>query len=315
MTTLEAVEPLAVEVDTTDHGLQSVRAVAERERARLEAAAGRTGPARWLARLVPGLRHLGSEEAARNGLRYQPAAWTLIAIAAIAILSPGRDHSRPAELAGVTPTTTTPTAGGAMPTTTAPALGPAPTLAPSPAAAAFRPPAAAVRPSSAVPTTTAVAPTITTTRPSGPTSAVPLSIAGAGWADSLAGTPLAGSGVPDGTLPVGNRLGRIDRATFARLRGTDTRLVLQENTDGRREQLGSAAVMACPITTTTWTETEAQSFADAPRWDDQRCVPGARAGAEWTFDLSSFTDRAGPAGVALVPAADAPADFQVTFQH
>jgi len=150
---------------------------------------------------------------------------------------------------------------------------------------------------------------ITTPLPSGP-----LTVAAKGWASREAGTPLAATGVPDGELPVGNRVGQIDKASFVRLSGGDSTLTLDEDTDNARSVAGPGTVQACPITA-TWTAADGMSMDQAPAYDASKCVPGKRADDNtWTFDLGSFSDRASGNGFALVPAPDAPVDFQVTFK-
>jgi hypothetical protein len=146
-----------------------------------------------------------------------------------------------------------------------------------------------------------------------PTGATPLSIRGGGWASRLPATPLPGDEVADGTFPVANRLGSVDRVSFLRLAGDATVLVLAEDPDASREALGAGAVAACPIEDDGWDEEPEQSFDDAPTWSEDSCVAGVEADGRWTFDLSSFEDRTGDAGFALVPTVDAPADFQVAF--
>jgi hypothetical protein len=115
-------------------------------------------------------------------------------------------------------------------------------------------------------------------------------------------------------MPVGNRIGRLDKATFVRLSGSSSTLVLTENTAGTRESLGTAAIVACPILSGDWQEKQAQSFDSSPTWATKGCVTASRKGSTWTFDLTAFADRTGQNGFALVPAANAPADFQIAFK-
>jgi hypothetical protein len=143
----------------------------------------------------------------------------------------------------------------------------------------------------------------------------PLTIGSRAWASREAGTPVATTGVPDGTLPVGNRVGQIDKASFVRLTGTATVLSLVEDPNGSRAVAGNGGVQVCRITTSDWSAGDAISFDQAPAYDTNSCKAGQRSDdGTWTFDLSGFADRAGPAGFALVPTADAPVDFQVAFK-
>lgn len=146
----------------------------------------------------------------------------------------------------------------------------------------------------------------------------PLRIVAAGWASSTGGTPLATSeteGVPEGTLPVGTRVGQTDKVSFVRLAGTAASLVLAEDAAGRR---GSAfetpPVELCPVTDEQWDEGAAQPMSAAPAHDPERCATAQqRSDGTWVFDLVAFDDPTDPRGFALVPSADAPIDFQITF--
>jgi hypothetical protein len=114
-------------------------------------------------------------------------------------------------------------------------------------------------------------------------------------------------------MPVATRLGNLDKATFIRLSGTRTSLTLHEDTSGAREAIGTGKIVACRITDPSWEEKPDQALADAPTWATDTCVVGTESDNTWTFDLTPFSDRTSDAGFALVPAPDAPADFQVTF--
>ena len=63
---------------------------AARERLRLETGEGRSRLAAALRRAPMKLGHLGSEEAAKSGLRYQPVVWKGKALPPIAVYYPGR---------------------------------------------------------------------------------------------------------------------------------------------------------------------------------------------------------------------------------
>lgn len=281
--------------------LRDASETAERERLRLEASTGRTRLGALARRFPNKLRYLGSEEAARNGLRYQPVAWTAIALAAVAFFFPGRDDTgadAPAlahapVMTAPAPTTTTTTTSTSLPAPAMPRAVVTPVVVPPPTP------------------TTMVSPVTTTTAPAAPT---PLTVRGFGWASTLSGSGISSAGVPDGSMPVGNRLGRLDKAAFVRLAGTDRTLTLVEDGAGAREALGAGAVMACAITDAGWVEEPDQSFDEAPAWDADACAAGVESDGTWTFDLGAFADRAGDRGFALVPEPDAPADFQVAFR-
>jgi hypothetical protein len=289
---------------TSGGGLRPVSDTAAHERARLEARAGRSRLTAALSRLALGMRHLGSEQAAKSGLRYQPVAWTVIAIVAIAFYFPGRLDVAPlaGELAR-TPETRVPTATSttAVPLPASPNLGLTPTpvfTAPSPPYSSFTPP----------PTFAATTPTTLSTE-----ATVALAVRGFGWAASLPGTGVGPGAVPAGTMPVGVRLGELDKVSFLRLSGTADTLTLHEDTSGAREALGAGAVRACAIVEDDWAEQPDQAMADAPKIDTNHCVAGEEVDNIWTFDLSAFANRTGQSGFALLPTASAPADFQLTF--
>ncbi|MGQ0434780.1 MAG: hypothetical protein ACT452_20515 [Microthrixaceae bacterium] len=291
-------------------GLQPVSTTAARERARLEARRGRSGPLALVSQLLVGVRHLGSEEAATSGLRYQPIAWMVIAIVAISGIFPGRpDVARLTGEHAQTPTSrdpsaTTPTTVGSTPPGSAP-------LDTGAFSYTYTPPAASESPFFNPPDT--VPPSTPTTLP--PEATVPLAVRGFGWAGSLSGTALSTATVPSGRMPVGARAGSLDKVTFLRLRGTTDILTLVEDTAGAREALGAGAVRACAITEATWSEHPDQALADAPAIDTDHCAEGVEsAGNTWTFDLSSFATRTSDYGFALLPTTSAPPDFQLTFK-
>lgn len=293
----------------TGTALQPVSATAARERARLEAREGRSRPLALLTQLGMRMRHLGSEQAATSGLRYQPVAWTVIAVVVITSVFPGRqDAARFAgEIAqppfGRDPSTT-PTTVGATPE------GPPPFDGGS-FGFTYTPPAPSESSFFTPPDT--IPPTTPTTLP--PEATVALTVRGFGWASSLSGTALGAATVPAGTMPVGTRAGRLDKVSFLRLSGTTDTLTLAEDTAGAREALGAGGVRACAILDDTWSEQPDQALADAPAIDTDHCVDGVEApGSNWSFDLSSFANRTGRSGFALLPSAVAPADFQLTFK-
>lgn len=275
---------------------------AKRERLRLETVAGSSRVIAVLRRASTRLRHLGSEDAAKSGLRYQPVAWTAIVLAAIAFYFPGRSDS-----GGDAPVAQPAATIVQAPPTTLPAQETPPTTVPLPSATLT--PA----PTTFTTTPSVAAPPATTTPESAP-APVALSVRGFGWASSLSGSAVSTNGVPEGTMPVANRLGQLDKASFLRLAGTATTLTLIEDTDGAREAIGAGTVVICPITDAGWAEKPDQSLDDAPAWNADACIAGTEKDNTWVFDLSSFGDPSAQNGFALVPDAGAPADFQVTFR-
>jgi hypothetical protein len=146
-----------------------------------------------------------------------------------------------------------------------------------------------------------------------PASREPLRLGVTAWATRSAGTPLATFGVPEKSLPVGNR-GTLDKASYVRLHGDETVLTLKEQAGGNRGAVASGVVQACQITVERWPGGEAKSFNEAPAFDPASCVAGTRSeSGQWLFDVSKFPTPTDDRGFALVPAAGAPSDFQVAF--
>jgi hypothetical protein len=142
----------------------------------------------------------------------------------------------------------------------------------------------------------------------------PFKIVAHGWATREAGTPLANEGVPDGTLPVGNRAGQVDKASYIKLSGNDLFLRLTEDSSGARNVAGAGGVQACEITA-NWTPSDAGSLDTAPPYDPKSCAPGKAGGdGTWKFDMGQFDNASSGNGFALVPTSDAPVDFQVAFK-
>lgn len=143
-----------------------------------------------------------------------------------------------------------------------------------------------------------------------------LTIAAAAWASRTGGTPLGGTGVPDGSLPVGTRLGQDDKRSFIRLSGDASTLTLfpVEGEDGHRSP-EEAVIRMCQITEGGWEEAEGMSFGDAPPYDEEDCVAGVRNDDDgsWAFNLFLYPNATDNRGFAIVPGADAPLDFQVAF--
>lgn len=144
---------------------------------------------------------------------------------------------------------------------------------------------------------------------------VPLQIVESGWATTDApGTAAGSAGVPDGDLPVAGRAGQTTKYSFARLRGSDTRLSLTLASDPGANQLDTeAAVEACPVLDPGWKAGPAQSTADGPRVDTAACRVATRNGNVFTFDLTGIDGVGGPAGIAFVPAATAGPAFQIVL--
>lgn len=146
--------------------------------------------------------------------------------------------------------------------------------------------------------------------------ALPRSVVDAGYTSSTAGTPLSGPEVPEDGMPVGVRLGRADKVSFARLAGTAPNLNLALVDDQAANQLVAlAAVRACAVTEPGWVlDTPGAPPDDAPSYDDRRCTDGTQSSTGvWTFDLAEVGDIDERAGIALVPVFEGPVTFQVTF--
>lgn len=142
-----------------------------------------------------------------------------------------------------------------------------------------------------------------------------LTVVAAAWASQTAGTPIAGAGVPDDSLPVGTRLGRHDKRSFIRLSGDEVSLtLLPVDDEGAHRRPEEAVIQACQIEDAGWEEAEGMSFDDAPAYDAENCVDGVRGDdGSWTFNFLVYPQRADDRGFALVPGPDAPLDFQVAF--
>ena len=143
----------------------------------------------------------------------------------------------------------------------------------------------------------------------------PLRIVESGYASATGGTPLEQPPPGEG-LPVTAAGPEAVRYSFIRLAGTAPVLSLRlVDESGANVNDGTAAVSACRITDPGWKAARGVARDDAPAYDAADCVKGAPAeGGVWTFDLSARSDRTDAAGFALVPAADAGAPFQVTFE-
>lgn len=144
----------------------------------------------------------------------------------------------------------------------------------------------------------------------------PLRTTVTGWASATGGTPVGSTGVPDQSLPVGNRFGQTDKASFVRLSGTAGALFLKEKPEGSRTTSGAVSVRACQITTSGWQAANNMTFDQAPDYDTTNCTVGTRsADGVWRFDMAAFADPTDDRGLALLPAPGASIDFQVAFQQ
>lgn len=144
---------------------------------------------------------------------------------------------------------------------------------------------------------------------------VPLFVSDFGWATVTAGTPLASSDVPEGSMPVGKRVGQDDKIAYVRLIGTADVLELPETSGGQRTPpVGDIGVRLCQSEDADWTSGGGKTFDEAPSYDDGACVDGERSeDGVWTFDLSRFDDPEDRRGFVLVPGPDSAVDFQVAF--
>ena len=142
-------------------------------------------------------------------------------------------------------------------------------------------------------------------------AAAPLMIVRSGWWSRTAGTPLANTDVPEGTLPVGKRVSQDDKRSFVDLAGEEPLLTLKEEAEGGRQPVGAAKIQLCPVTA-EWED--AEGMTESPPYDASSCVQGSYGnGGVWTFDLTQYGDPTAWAGFAIVPAPDAPVDFQVNL--
>lgn len=143
-----------------------------------------------------------------------------------------------------------------------------------------------------------------------------LSVVSSGYTSSTSGTPLSGPEVPEDGLPVGTRLGRVDKMSFLRLAGSGTVLRLRLVDEPAAHLLVPvAAVEACAITEEGWAIDEPGAPPQAaPRHDTDRCAPGSEdADGTWHFDLARLQPLDGDVGIALVPVTEGATTFQVTF--
>lgn len=145
-------------------------------------------------------------------------------------------------------------------------------------------------------------------------STEPLSIVASAWAARTGGTPLGSTGVPEGLLPVGKRIGQRDKISFVRLSGGGTELVLTPDRASSRTTTGEVVVSACQITTPNWAPATNLTFEQAPKFDESSCVVGSvdPIGAI-VFDLTLFPERDDNRGFALLPTGSS-IDYQLNFR-
>lgn len=260
---------------------------------------------------------------------YRPVALTVAAILLLVLVVPGAGGDAPASPAefssspaNVTATTTAPTTTAAAPTSSPPTTAVASDgdfVRSSPSA----PTGPSSPPTTSAPSTESPPTTAAFSAPAGDVGSQdsepePLRITESGWATAGPAAPLAGTladDVPEGTLPVGTRVGQHDKISFIRLSGDDTTLVLAEDASGRRgNSFETSPVEVCQITDGGWEPGEGQSMDAAPEYDADSCVAAQQQpDGTWSIGLFLFEDPTDQRGFALVPSADAPVDFQVTF--
>lgn len=142
----------------------------------------------------------------------------------------------------------------------------------------------------------------------------PLTVVGSGWASATGATPLGATGVPAGSLPVGKRIGQVDKYSFVRLDGDEKVLRLPVIAEGARSTTGAIAISICQITDAGWEEKENVPSDAAPKYDTASCVPGDPGdGTAYSFNLVTFTSPSDARGFALVPTGDS-IDYQVNFK-
>lgn len=253
-----------------------------------------------------------------EGQVYTSGLGLLLAVLLMAIGLPpvleGHPATAPAAATEELAATEPPPVASSPPATPSPVLITPPTggapspVAQVPVAAAGSPPGA--RPPAATPTAEPAPPPVASR------GRARLSVISSGYTSATGGTPLSGPEVPEDGLPVGARLGQVDKMSFLRLAGTGTSLRFGLVEDPGANQLEQvAAVEACPITEEDWSIDEPGAPpSQAPAYDSTRCVAGEReSDGSWMFDLAVLAPLEGGSGVALVPVVDGASTFQVTF--
>lgn len=265
------------------------------------------------------LRDLTLAELAQRSRRYRPLVLTIVVTLGILRVLP-----EPASSGGETVESAAPVAATVAPPapvpTTAAASGSAvapEVRVPVPAPVRTAPPAPRASAGSAGGTSSTPIAATPSSRPSGPVGSPPQqeppapTVVATGWATRAAGTPAGDVGVPDGSLPVGNSLGQTSKASFARLAGDWQTLSLQVDPEGT-SGIGAPSIQACAITTESWEPRAGAGFDEAPAWGED-CVAGVvdATGVRWKFEIGDIDQRF---GIALVPAPDAPVEFQIAFR-
>lgn len=234
--------------------------------------------------------------------RYRTLYVVALALAAVLILRhpvplpPGEDAASSSDVAEVN-------AG----TAAAPAPSPAPDAAPTADAGLTSPdPFAAIGLDEA-----AVSPPIPFAPPEPAPAATPLRVTESGYASSFSGTPLE-QPPPDGDLPVEALAGSTTRLSFVRLTGRATTLRLAQVSTRSDVNAAKAAIQLCRITNPAWTAQRDEPMSQAPPYDPNDCVKGAKSGSVWLFTMTR-ADRSSPNGFVIVPVLDASPTFGVTL--
>ena len=137
-----------------------------------------------------------------------------------------------------------------------------------------------------------------------------LRITQSGYASTFAGLEQAPTG--DG-LTVEALAGSTTKLSFVRLAGASKTLRLRMLTDGNASLNDAMArVQACHITTANWRPQRGVTTSEAPAYDRNDCVEGARNGTLWTFAFA-LRDPADRNGWAIVPITTDNGTFRVTF--
>ncbi|HZN13132.1 MAG TPA: hypothetical protein VFB78_02600 [Acidimicrobiales bacterium] len=146
-----------------------------------------------------------------------------------------------------------------------------------------------------------------------PVAAAALRIAQSGYASTFAGTPIDQAPPGDG-LPVEALAGSATKLSFLRLGGGGRMLRLRMLTDPSASLNDAAArVQVCHITSSGWAAKRAMTTSEAPKYNANDCIEGARdASGVWTFRfvLDDPLDRN---GWAVVPITTDNGTFRITF--
>lgn len=194
-----------------------------------------------------------------------------------------------------------------------PVIGGRPAVPETPTATQFPDvPGPVAPPSAAVPTPGGPVSTTVPDDRADDTGTGPAQILASGWVTANAASPVATLGVPEGSLPVGQRLGSEDKRSYVRLGGGGL-LELAEDPAGTFNT-DAAFIRACPVASAAPPPDPGTPIEDAPAFDADACVDGTRGDdGTWTFDLAqrrrdAITDFA----IVATPTNPA-ATFQVAF--